>query len=54
MIAIVVIVLVVLIVAISLVTSWGGSSSSLIDGLFEFFEDLLAGKQLPNNGELNP
>ncbi len=45
MLAVIVIVLIVLVVCIALITSWGTQSNSAIDGLMNFFNSILSGKQ---------
>jgi len=45
-----IIILIIMVVIILLVTGWGGSSNDIVNGLFEFFNDLLSGKTIPSGG----
>ncbi len=45
MLAVIVVVLIVLVVCIALITGWGTQSNSAIEGLMDFFNNILSGKQ---------
>lgn len=54
MLVVALLVVIVFVVALVLLTGWFGSGNDLINGLFEFFENILSGKTVPSNVVPNP
>jgi len=50
MMAVAIIIIIVFAVAVVLIAGWGGTSNDLVNGLFEFFGNLLSGQTVPSGG----
>ena len=49
-----IIIIIIFVVAVALATNWGSSAGGMIDGIVEFFNNIMSGKTVPSGGIPQP